>query len=81
MKTAAPMLKTALLLVLLSLMSGYAADAQRSGKAPRKAESRAAGLVDEADKMAEDKKWPEAIDAYKLAIRLEGALARHLFPD
>ena len=71
MKTAAPLLKTALLLVLLGLMSGDVANAQRRGKAPRKSESRAAGLVDEADKMAADKKWPEAIDAYKLAIRLD----------
>src|SRR5712691_8300357 len=71
MKTAAPLLKTALLLVLLGLMSGDIVYAQRRGKAPRKAESRAAGLVDEADKMAADKKWPEAIDAYKLAIRLD----------
>src|SRR5713226_1637456 len=71
MKTATPLLKTALLLVLLGLMSGDVAYAQRRGKAPRKSESRAAGLVDEADKMAADKKWPEAIDAYKLAIRLD----------
>ena len=73
MRTAAPVLKTALFLVLLVLMSGDLAYAQRRGKAPRKSESRAAGLVDEADKMAEDKKWPEAIDAYKLAIRLDPA--------
>src|SRR6266404_4834892 len=71
MKTAAPLLKTALLLVLLGLMSGDVAYAQRRGKAPRKSESRAAVLVDEADKMAADRKWPEAIDAYKLAIRLD----------
>ncbi|HVS82448.1 MAG TPA: tetratricopeptide repeat protein [Pyrinomonadaceae bacterium] len=71
MKSAAPVLKTALLLFLLSLICADIAFAQRRGKAPRKSESRAAGLVDEADKMAEDKKWPEAIDAYKLAIRLD----------
>jgi len=75
MKTAAPVLKIALLLVLLGLMSGELAYPQRRGKAPRKSESRAAGLVDEADKMAEDKKWTEAIDAYKLAIRLDPAYA------
>src|SRR5712691_347368 len=75
MKTVAPVLKTALLLVLLGLISGDVAYAQRSGKAPRRSESRAAGLVDEADKMAEDKKWPEAIDAYKLAIRLDPTYA------
>lgn len=71
MKSAAPIVKTALLLFLLVLMTGDVAFAQRRGKAPRKSESRAAGLVDEADKMAEDRKWPEAIDAYKLAIRLD----------
>jgi tetratricopeptide (TPR) repeat protein len=75
MRTAAPVLKTALVLILLGLMSGDLAYAQRRAKAPRKSESRAAGLVDEADKMAEDKKWPEAIDAYKLAIRLDPAYA------
>src|ERR1700674_4847082 len=71
MKTAALVLKSALLLALLGLMSGDVAYAQRRTNAARKSESRAAGLVDEADKMAEDKKWPEAIDAYKLAIRLD----------
>jgi Flp pilus assembly protein TadD len=71
MRTATPFLKTAILLLLLGLMTGDVAYAQRRGKAPRKSESRAAGLVDEADKMAADKKWPEAIDAYKLAIRLD----------
>jgi tetratricopeptide (TPR) repeat protein len=74
MKSAAPVLKTALLLCLLVLMCDVAF-AQRRGKAPRKSESRAAGLVEEADKMAEDKKWPEAIDAYKLAIRLDPTYA------
>src|SRR5712691_3357812 len=71
MKSAAPVLKTALLLFLLSLAVSGVAFAQRRGKAPQKAASRAAGLVDEANKMAEDRKWPEAIDAYKLAIRLD----------
>ncbi len=71
MKSAAPVLKTALLLFLLSLAVSGVAFAQRRGKAPQKSASRAAGLVDEANKMAEDRKWPEAIDAYKLAIRLD----------
>jgi uncharacterized caspase-like protein/Flp pilus assembly protein TadD len=71
MKSATPVLKIALLLFLLGLICADVAYAQRRGKAPRKSESRAAGLVDEADKMAEDRKWPEAIDAYKLAIRLD----------
>jgi Flp pilus assembly protein TadD len=48
------------------------ADAQRRGRAPqRQSVSKAAGLVDEADKLADDKKYPEAIEAYKLAIRLD----------
>src|SRR6266849_2588582 len=76
MKSAAPVLKTALLLLLLSLAVAGVAFAQRRAKAPQKAASRAAGLVDEADKMAEDKKWPEAIDAYKLAIRLDPNYAK-----
>src|SRR5216684_2060463 len=71
MKSAAPVLKTALLLFLLSLAVSGVAFAQRRAKAPQKSASRAAGLVDEANKMAEDRKWPEAIDAYKLAIRLD----------
>jgi len=46
--------------------------AQKRGRAPQKQSvSKAAGLVDEADKLADDKKYPEAIDAYKLAIRLD----------
>src|SRR5712692_5959353 len=74
MKTAAPLSKSILLLIVSAFLFSLVAPqtyAQRRGKAPRKSESRAAGLVDEADKMAEDKKWPEAIDAYKLAIRLD----------
>src|ERR1700730_13513701 len=44
---------------------------QRRGRAPQRSTSRAAGLVEEADKLAGDKKWPEAIDTYKIAIRLD----------
>src|SRR5260370_14267449 len=71
MKASAPVLKAALLLFWLFPAFADASYSQRRGATPRKAESRAAGLVDEADKLAEDKKWPEAIDAYKLAIRLD----------
>src|SRR5437764_1500230 len=47
-------------------------DAQRRGPAPqRQSVSKAAGLVDEADKLADDKKYPEAIEVYKLATRLD----------
>jgi tetratricopeptide (TPR) repeat protein len=75
MKFAAPVFKTALLGFLISLVCADAALAQRRTKAPQKSASRAAVLVEEADKMAEDKKWPEAIDAYKLAIRLDSNYA------
>src|SRR4029077_17376812 len=33
--------------------------------------SKAAGLVDEGDKLADDKKYADAIDTYKIAIRLD----------
>ena len=49
--------------------------AQRRGNARKGSPSRAAGIVEEADKLADDKKWPEAIDAYKLAIRLDANYA------
>jgi tetratricopeptide (TPR) repeat protein len=75
MKYAALVSKTALVFVLLALISTDVTFAQRRAKSPQKSESRAAGLVDEADKMAEDKKWPEAVDAYKLAIRLDANYA------
>src|SRR5438876_11488308 len=77
MKTAASFSKSILLLVvslfLLAVASG--AYGQRRAKAPQKPASRAAGMVDEANKLADDKKWPEAIDAYKLAIRLDPTYA------
>src|SRR4030095_70782 len=49
---------------------------QKRGRAPQKSSvSKAAGLVEEADKMADERKYPEAIDAYKLAIRLDANYA------
>jgi len=76
MKSSPPFLKQILtLLFLLSLVTTNIAYGQKRGKAPRKSESRAAGLVDEAEKMAEEKKWSEAIDAYKIAIRLDANYA------
>ena len=45
--------------------------AQRRGKAAPKSNSRAAGLVEEGDKFADENKWAEAIDVYKVAIRLD----------
>ncbi len=78
MKIAAFFSKSILFLIVSAFLFGLAPlseYAQKRGRAPQKAPSRAAGLVDEADKMAEDKKWPEAIDAYKLAIRLDANYA------
>ncbi len=70
----APSLFLKLALVVCSLIALVSADVsygQRRRKAPQRSASRAAGLVAEADKLADDKKWPEAIEAYKLAIRLD----------
>ncbi len=67
-----------LLTVLVFIFALVCADitlAQRRGRAPKRAESRAAGIVEEADKLADDKKWPEAIDTYKIAIRLDANYA------
>jgi tetratricopeptide (TPR) repeat protein len=78
MKIAVPFSKSILLLIVSAFLFGGAPlseYAQKRGRAPQKSPSRAAGLVDEADKMADDKKWPEAIDAYKLAIRLDATYA------
>jgi len=78
MKTATPFSKSILLLIVSALLfasSPLSLYSQKRGTAPQKSSSRAAGLVDEADKMADDKKWPEAIDAYKLAIRLDANYA------
>jgi len=78
MKTAAPFSKPILLLIVSALLFACApvsSYAQKRGTAQPKSPSRAAGLVDEADKMADEKKWPEAIDAYKLAIRLDANYA------
>ncbi|MDX6404851.1 MAG: hypothetical protein QOH70_2306 [Blastocatellia bacterium] len=78
MKTLTPFSKSILLLItsafLINLMPlmGYA---QKRGGASQKSPSRAAGLVDEADKMADEKKWPEAIETYKIAIRLDASYA------
>jgi len=78
MKTTAPFSKSILLFIVSALLVGSAPlslYAQKRGTAQPKSPSRAAGLVDEADKMADEKKWPEAIDAYKLAIRLDANYA------
>jgi len=76
MKSLVPYLRQVSVLVfLVSLITGNVLYGQRRGGGPQKSASRAAGLVEEADKMADEKKWPEAIDAYKLAIRLDANYA------
>jgi tetratricopeptide (TPR) repeat protein len=76
MKSSAPLFRQAsALLFLVFLVNANITYGQRRAKAPRKSESRAAGLVDEADKLSDEKKWPEAIDAYKIAIRLDANYA------
>ena len=45
--------------------------AQKRGRTPQKSVSRAAGIAAEADKLLDESKWPEAIDTYKIAIRLD----------
>lgn len=57
-------------LLLASLFSPNAVG-QKRGKALQKSTSRAAVIVEEADKLLEERKWSEAVDAYKLAIRLD----------
>ncbi len=72
MKSSVPFSKqVSVLVMLVFLISALTSYGQRRSRAPQKSGSRAAVIVDEADKLAEEKKWPEAIDAYKLAIRLD----------
>src|SRR5882762_10648466 len=78
MKIEAPLSKCIQLVIGSALLFGslsLSSYAQKHGRAPQKSVSRAAGLVDEADKMAEEKKWPEAIETYKIAIRLDANYA------
>src|ERR1043165_7805216 len=73
MKTTAPLSKSILFAICFVLLAGANAAGQRRGrgKAQKQTVSKAAGLVDEADKLAGDKKYPEAIETYKIAIRLD----------
>lgn len=78
MKIVAPFVKFTALLIVSAFLLGsipFNSFAQKRGRAPQKSVSRAAGLVDEADKMADEKKWPEAIETYKIAIRLDANYA------
>lgn len=77
MRIAAPTSKSIVLTIISALFFGLAlpAHGQKRGRAPQKTVSKAAGLVDEADKLVDDKKYPEAIEIYKLAIRLDANYA------
>ncbi|MGZ8846117.1 MAG: tetratricopeptide repeat protein [Pyrinomonadaceae bacterium] len=78
MKIVAPTLKSIVFIIVCSILMGLVAPiyGQKRGRVPGKSSvSKAAGLVDEADKMADERKYPEAIDAYKLAIRLDANYA------
>ena len=79
MKSNAPSSKLFLaLLCLFALINTSLAEtalAQKRGRAPQKSSSRAAGIAEEADKLLEEGKSPEAIDAYKIAIRLDPKFA------
>jgi tetratricopeptide (TPR) repeat protein len=70
----APLSKSILLIIsLVFLISTGTANAQRRGrgKPQKQTVSKAAGLVEEADKLADDKKYADAIETYKIAIRLD----------
>src|SRR5438552_16526471 len=67
----APFSKSMLLLIVCSFLClSVTSSAQRRDRAPKPV-SKAAGLVDEADKLARDKKYPDAIETYKIAIHLD----------
>jgi tetratricopeptide (TPR) repeat protein len=72
MKPACPVLRfLSLVLFVFALVNIDISFAQKRSKPARRSESRAAVLVDEANKLADDRKWSEATDAYKLAIRVD----------
>ena len=72
MKTAFPFRRTILIvLFVFTVISAGSVYAQKRRNVQPRAQSRAAVLVDEANKLADERKWPEATDAYKLAIRVD----------
>ena len=78
MKISAPTSKLIVLTLISALVLSFAVPVfgQKRGRAPQKQSvSRAAGLAEEGDKLADERKFPEAIDAYKLAIRLDANYA------
>jgi tetratricopeptide (TPR) repeat protein len=74
-----PKLFSALLCLFALLNTSLAGTAltQKAQKTPKRGQtaqksvSRAAGIAAEADKLLEESKWPEAIDTFKIAIRLD----------
>lgn len=75
LNTPSSKLLLALLCLFALLNTSLTAFAQKRGRAPQKSTSRAAGIAEEADKLSEEGKLPEAIDAYKIAIRLDPKFA------
>ena len=78
MKIAAPTSKSIVLTTVVGLLISLAVPVtgQKRGRSPQKnSVSKAAGLAEEADKLVEERKYPEAIDAYKLAVRLDANYA------
>ncbi len=77
MNASSPYSKSIVLLIVFALLmllvapASFEAYGQKRGKPAPRSGSRAAGLVGEGDKLAEEGKWAEAIDVYKLAIRLD----------
>lgn len=71
MRSPCPLSKSFCILLFVLLLGPDFGFSQKRGKAPRGSESRAAVLVEEADKLIDDRKWSEATDAYKLAIRVD----------
>jgi Tfp pilus assembly protein PilF len=67
--------------LVISLMLSFvvsvtpSAFSQRRGKGTVRSNSRAAGMVSEGDKLADENKWAEAIEVYKLAVRLDPSYA------
>jgi tetratricopeptide (TPR) repeat protein/uncharacterized caspase-like protein len=62
-------------ILIVCLFAVLTSHAQKRRGAQQKSVSKAAGLVEEADKLTDDKKYAEAIEAYKLAIRLDANYA------
>jgi tetratricopeptide (TPR) repeat protein len=69
-------LLVALLCLFALLTTGLTSLAQKrvrpsQHRAPQKSSSRAAGITEEADKLLDEGKPADAVDAYKIAIRLD----------